>query len=122
MRKILIIGALFSLLWCKIAHSEISTPDFQRLADCVHRIENGTWPDEPGKGEQYGIHSVKYKDTLEARQICIRTCQRSFKAYKLASGAKNGLKMPFLEWLSIKYCPVNHANWFRMVGYYYERG
>ena len=80
--------------------------DFERLADCIHRIENGTWAIGTGKGEQYGIHSVPYRDAKEAREICLRTIKRQWK------------REPGLEPLAKRYCPGNWKNWLRMVSFY----
>ena len=88
--------------------AESSVPDFERLADCIHRIENGTWPDKSGKGEEYGIHSVKYSSVAEARAICIRTCKRQWA------------RKPGFEALAKRYCAVNWKRWKYMVEFYYN--
>ncbi len=88
-------------------------PDWNKLADAIHLTENGH---ELDKGEQYGIHSMPYKDTADARRICIATCR-----HKYAQWARNRGRMGYLEYLSNKYCPVNHAVWLTNVRYFYEQ-
>ena len=94
-------------------------PDWGRLADCIHRIENGTWPPAPGKGEQYGIHSVKiaHNSPIEARRVCLVTLRHKYQQW-----VSNGKKVAYLTYLSKRYCPVNAVNWERMLRYYYKEG
>ncbi len=94
--------------------------DFERLADCIHRVENGSWAIGTGKGEQYGIHSVHYANSLEARHIAIRTARHAYNRYLSANRLKT-TKTGYISYLSKVYCPVNHNNWERMVSYYYGR-
>ena len=99
LRRGVIIGTAFLLLMTGEVSAE---PDFGLLADCVHRIENGTWPPVRGQGEEYGIHSCRYKDSGEARAICIRTIKHSWR------------DNPTYEALARRYCPKHWQHWLKM--------
>lgn len=112
MRKLLL--AILALsLGCSPATSD---PDFSALTHAINRVENGSSLSE---GELYGIHSVHYKDSLEARQICERTARHAWKRYRSSTGLKV-TKKGYVEWLSKTYCPVNHKRWAYLVSYYYK--
>ncbi len=87
--------------------------DFEKLANAIHIAENGH---NLNKGEQYGIHSVHYSTEAEARRICIRTIRNKYVEWR----ASNAKSRPYLEYLSIKYCPVNHKVWLHNVKYIYK--
>ena len=107
MRRVALIS-LLSLLLGTISYG--AEPDYERLADAVHIAENGK---SLKLGlEQYGIHSIPYRDEAHARQICIRTLKH---AYRDHTG-------DYLTFLSKRYCPVNHKVWLKNVRYYYEKG
>lgn len=89
--------------------------DFNKLADAIHHAENGARLDQGG--EAYGIHTVHYSNESKARGICIRTIR-----HKWLEWSKKGIGMPFLEYLSRHYCPVNHKVWLKNVSYYYGSG
>lgn len=82
--------------------------DFERLADVIHITENGHGLDN---GEQYGIHSVHYKDEAEARAICIRTCKHAWRDHK----------GDWMTFLAKRYCPVNWKVWEKNVCYFLNR-
>lgn len=82
-----------------------AAPDYERLADAIHRIENGPLLNQ---GEAYGIHSCHYKDEKEARLICIRTCKHAWKDH---TG-------DWQMFLSKRYCPKNWKVWLRNLKFY----
>lgn len=110
---IMIAISIVLLLNAQIAHAE-SVPDFNKLANAIHIAENGHRLD---KGEQYGIHSVHYSTEAEARQICLRTLKHKYAKWRALKWPKTA----YLEYLSTKYCPVNHKVWFRNVEYFYAK-
>lgn len=123
MRCKLLLGFLIalSLSGCTPA---IAAPDYEALSRAINRIENGP---TLVKGELYGIHTVHYRNKAHAKKICKRTCKTAWKRYKTLKVAKNGIYWPvrkpsYIEYLSMRYCPVNHDNWARMVNYYYQGG
>ena len=110
MRRAIVLTVL-CLAWCGQAMAE--PINLERYADCIHRIENGAWPPNPGRGEAYGIHSVHYGSEAEARAICKRTVQN-----KHAQWVRKGSHGDWIDYLASKYCPVNKALWARNLRFY----
>lgn len=118
----------YKFLWAILAVTMMSgcspvlaEPDYTKLCSAIHRIENGTFKIGTGKGEQYGIHSLHYKDALQARLICERTARHAWDRY-LSGNQGKCTKNGYIQALSLRYCPVNHINWARMVLFYYKGG
>lgn len=105
--QLVLVGSLILAYKMAYAESVLAVPDWNRLASAIHITENGHSLD---KGEQYGIHSVHYSSTKEAREICIRTCKHAWKDHK----------GDYLTFLAKRYCPVNWSNWLRIVKFYYK--
>ncbi len=93
-----------------------SEPDYEKLSLAIRRVENGP---SLMAGELYGIHTVHYKDALEARQICQRTARHAWRRY-LSGNQGKSTKNGYIQALSKTYCPVNWKNWARMVEFYYK--
>lgn len=117
--RIMLSCALMFLLGQRVGMAE---PDYQALSRAIHRVENGTFEPGTGKGEQYGIHSVHYRDAQEAREIAIRTATGAWKRYRASTGLEMASVKGYMDSLSRRYCPGNARNWARMVGYYYKGG
>jgi hypothetical protein len=104
---------LCSLFWlmlfrgCALADNGI---DANRIADKIYILEGGKNTKYP-----YGIRSVKAKNTLEARKICIRTINHKYQQW-FASGHRG----EFLDYLADKYCPksadlTGNINWHKNI-------
>lgn len=117
--KIKLLLAISTALMLTSCSPAIASPDFEALSRAINRVENGPTLSE---GELFGIHSVHYKDRLEARVICIRTCRRAWTRYEAAVGARNANVGVYMNYLSRQYCPFNSINWKRMVSQYYKGG
>jgi len=92
-------------------------PDYELMADAMYKSEGG-------KGYNYGIKSVKFKDEAEARRIAINTARNNFKRWQDAGGkwdgrpseGKVGEPIPYYVYLARKYTPpsadpTGHKNW-----------
>ena len=107
--------------------AEVSVPSYQPmqnvktygdLCDALYWAEGG-----PKATYKYGIRSVSYDTTKEAREICLRTVKRTLntRADTRCNGVKNSLQC-----LAIRYCPIGadndkeglNINWLRNVRYF----
>lgn len=96
------VGLTMVALWGAITAPRL--PDFERLADCI-RLAEGV--------QSYGLEA-RHK-AKGYRKVCIEVCQRYFKQW-----ASKPRFEPYLEYLSKRYCPPNHAVWLKNVKYYYD--
>ena len=90
-------------------------------ADAIYQAEGGA-----SATYLYGIRSVKYKDKIEARAICIRTVERTLYSRR-AQRCKVGESD--ISCLSRRYCPVGSdtdngscAVWAGNVLYFLNKG
>jgi hypothetical protein len=90
--------------------------DFEQYADAIHAAENG--PSYNLGSEQYGIHSVKYKDEADARRICIRTIKHAYRLWVI-DGWEG--QETFTNFLSYRYCPKNPKVWAKNVNFYLRK-
>ena len=95
-----------------------ASPDWDRLANSIHRAENGT----RNEGEAYGIHSVHYETVGEARAICLRTCRHKYRTWlgSRKKGIEQAIQQDFISYLATKYCPKNSKTWEKNVRYFYD--
>ena len=92
--SLLIIGLLLS------AGQGYTQPDWSdtEIVDAVYIIEGGARADF-----LYGIRSVRYRDSADARNICLRTIRNNRRRY-----ADYGHRQypDFLAFLASRYCPT----------------
>jgi hypothetical protein len=88
-----------------------SALDEQRLATAIRHAEgdNPRW--------LYGIH---HRSTIalgesEARARCLETIEANKARWQRAAN-----KLPYLEWLSRAYCPLNSQTWLKNVRWFYN--
>ena len=74
--------------------------DNELIADAIYRAEGGAKASVP-----YGVLSVKVKDEVEARQVCLNTIRNTKKRWE-----KAGKPDDFITFLGRRYCPVNCDN------------
>lgn len=79
-------------------------PDYRRLADSIRLAEGN---------QNYGLEARW--EAIGYRKKCIMVCKRYYEQW--ASKGKPG---GYLEYLSKRYCPLNHRIWLSNVRYYYE--
>lgn len=92
-------------------------PNYELIADSMYKAEGG-------KGFNYGVKSVKFKDEEEARKIAINTARNNYKRWVDAGGkwdgkpseGKVGESIPYYVYLARKYVPPSadakgHKNW-----------
>jgi len=96
-----------------LAFAEEYTPS--QIADAIYKAEG-----REKATFAYGIRSVSYKDKKEARQICINSIKNNYYRW-----VKVGKPMGFLEYMSLRYCPIGCENdrgtnkyWVRNVKYW----
>lgn len=88
---------------------------FGNLCDAIYWAEGGDLATY-----KYGIRSVSYDSTTEAREICLRTVRNTLEKY--AKIRCKGFEKP-LECLARRYCPIGaendpkgiNKNWLRNV-------
>jgi hypothetical protein len=96
-----------SNLW---AEQTVTEREFERIADAIFIIEGGTNARVP-----YGIVSIKVRDAVHARKICLNTIRNNHERWR-----KSGQKGKFLDFLADRYCPkagdpVGNRNWKRNI-------
>lgn len=114
--RILLIGAILGIiLWISTGCSMASTIvkqefvagfSLDRWADSI-RITEGD--------KNYGIKSVRFKDSIEARKICKNTVRNNFKRFVASGGSRSDLK-GYIDFLADRYCPksadlTGNINW-----------
>ena len=67
------------------------------------------------EGATYGVGNYNNQ-----KQVCINTVRHKFKDWR--SGSRDDKALPFITYLSIKYCPLNHASWAHNVQYWLNKG
>ena len=66
------------------------------------------------EGATYGVG-----DFSNQKQVCINTVLHKYKNWlKL----RNAIQVPFITYLSTKYCPFNSASWAHNVQYWLTKG
>ena len=94
--------------------------DTERLVEAIYRAEGGDQATYLN-----GIRSVSYKDSSEARRICVNTVVNNKKRFYL-----QGEHEDYLDFLGSRYCPVGakndpkglNSNWLKNVRYFYNEG
>jgi hypothetical protein len=86
-------------------------PDYERLADAIHKAEGGKKTKYP-----YGIMSVKVKDEEEARRVAINTMRNNYQRWLNADKKWEGKPVTYLEFTANKFTPpsadpVGNRNW-----------
>ena len=119
---VLILTILFLLvLLCFQVRAEtlIKTYTYEQLSKAIYLAEGG-------KGYDYGIKSVNYKDEAEAKRICINTIRNNVKRYKDYGYKKHP---NYLEFLASRYCPIGakndpgglNKNWLKNVKFFLNK-
>lgn len=98
-----------AILWAALALAAAATmpaAEAERYADAIFTAEGGFRARVP-----YGILSVPVRDAAEARQVCLRTIQRTHNRWLDA-----GQPGYFVHYLADRYCPpsadpVGNRNW-----------
>lgn len=102
MTKTLIILSL--LLCCRIAWADITPYTYtpEQICDAVWHAEGGG-----DAAYKYGIRSVEYRDTEDAREICLRSARNNIKRYT-RYGHKNF--DDYLRFFANRWAPVGAKN------------
>jgi hypothetical protein len=103
----------FGLFSCTLCHA--ATLD--QWADAINVTE--------GKGCHYGIKSVKFKNDVDARNICKRTVNHAWRLWRAKNGNSSDLT-GFIDFLANRYCPPSvdwqgNINWKRNMTILMER-
>ena len=106
-----VIAFCLMFMWCVLAFGYSDN----ELVNAIYRAEGGA------KAQYlYGIRSVKYKDTQEARQICLNTIRNNRKRFANQTKYKD-----YLEFLASRYCPVSahklNQYWLSNVQYFLDK-
>ena len=94
--------SLAILLLALPAYAYTPLPDgvANKYADAIYRVEGGE-----KATYAYGIRSVHYATTNEARAICIRTVKNNYIRWQKAGCTNN-----YEEFLAARYCPIGADN------------
>lgn len=116
MKKILWILLLFVWVNSSLGYCETNYTDDQ-IANAIYKAEGG-------KKAQYlyGIRSVKYRNEVEARKICLNTIRNNRKRFTNYGYKKHAT---YLEFLASRYCPIGcnndwgcNKNWLKNVKWF----
>lgn len=109
-RLVLILMALFSILWglegaeaSQMAHDEQEAhlrPYFEQVVEAIYKAEGGERAKKP-----YGILSVPCSGKAECRNVCYNTVRNNWYRWD-----KAGRPGDYLEFLAKRYAPVGVAN------------
>lgn len=106
------------LVWSGMASAApIEDAYLQRIGDAIYRAEGGARARQP-----YGILTVKIRDEVEARAVCLTTIRRSWDRWQ-----KTGAKGDFIEHLGASYCPTKgdktglNRHWITNVRFFLNR-
>lgn len=83
-------------------------------------LANAIYLAEGGKGYNYGIKSVKFKDEADAQRICLNTIKNQRKRHALHNCGRD-----YLTCLWFRYCPPTahklNKNWLKNVRYFLNK-
>lgn len=102
-----------------LSFNSTDKPDFNRLADAIRLAEGNS---------NYGV--LKHYKHTSYRQACINTCTHAYRDWLKVSPRGYNAKLPYLQFLRDRYCPLNakndpkhlNYNWLRSVSYLYQKG
>ena len=100
------------LFFCAMIGLQASV-DENRLADAIYVAEGGKAAKVP-----YGILSVKVKDEVDARRICLNSIRNNQKRFGKVSDA-DFIRLMANRWCPIKSDPQGNANWKKNVSALY---
>lgn len=115
---------ILAIICCTRAHAEYQWTDTQ-IVDAIYKAEGGA-----KARYKYGIRSVHYASTQEARKICFNTVRNNRKRY---SKYEKRSSVTFISFLASRYCPIGKAtlslaerrlngNWVKNVEYFLKKG
>ena len=119
-KRTVIVALLFAHLSLQCPSLWASSPEyFNQVVDAIYFAEGG-----PKAKIPYGILSVRVSSKEEARSVCYGTVKNNY-----ARWLKSGQRVPFLEFLGARYCPVGATNdpnglnrhWVKNVRYYLNK-
>lgn len=81
----------------------------------IAAIREAIWRSEGGARATYayGIKSVPYRDTAQARRMCENSIRNNYARWQ-AGGRTND----FIPFMAARYCPLDQNNWTRNVEWF----
>jgi hypothetical protein len=87
--------ASFLLLVCRCFSADMPQATAERIASAIFITEGGAKAKVP-----YGVLSVKVKNEVEARRVCINTVKHAWRDFEAGDGIGD-----FISFLADRYCP-----------------